>query len=650
MDQIARLIRDPVLVVDGAGLVVELNRQARELIGQVAPTPCTNVFGVDSGYAALLSAASETSDYVIGSLSILTASGEMQRFSAHVLTIERGSQFRFAIRLVAMRESAFSILTQKMRELEQAEFRARQSEALYRQLTESSQDVTVKFGLDGVFQYVSPSVSRYGYAPEDLVGTSVLSLVHPDDRQKLAELNSELLQTGAVAAARDRTHRQRAASGDWVWMEGSPGIIRDEIGAPVAVINQLRNITDRKAAEAELSLAKEAAEVASLAKSEFLAVMSHEIRTPLNGVLVMAHVMESGVLSAVQRDHLAVIRQSGKALLAILNDVLDLSKIEAGKLVLESKPFNLEDVALGTHAAFTDIARSKGLSFDLTVEPAARGTCLGDSARVRQILYNVISNAVKFTAEGEVQVSIDRLGENLVFRVSDTGVGIDPDQIAGIFDRFVQADSSITRKYGGSGLGLAITRDLCTAMGGSIDATSEPGVGTVFEVLLPLEGVATIAVDPSSEPEDDGFKKPDRAFNILAAEDNPINQLVLKTLLAQFDLSLTVVENGLEAVARWRTGEWDLILMDVQMPGLDGPSAARQIRELETLTGRAPVPIVALTANAMLHQIETYYAAGMNDVITKPIEVRDLLRVIQAIASAESYGEGMEALKESRAP
>jgi CheY-like chemotaxis protein len=268
---------------------------------------------------------------------------------------------------------------------------------------------------------------------------------------------------------------------------------------------------------------------------------------------------------------------------------------------------------------------------------------------MRQILYNLISNAVKFTAEGEVRVSIDRRGENIFIRVSDSGVGIASDQIAGIFDRFVQADSSTTRKHGGSGLGLAITRDLCTAMGGAINATSELGAGTVFEVVLPLQGVATVSVDSASQPADDGFPEPIRAFNILAAEDNPINQLVLKTLLAQFDLSVTIVENGVEAVASWRTGDWGLILMDVQMPVLDGPSAARQIRDLEVQTGRAPVPIVALTANAMVHQIETYYAAGMNDVIAKPIDVRDLLRVIQAVANAESYVAATESLKESRA-
>lgn len=394
----------------------------------------------------------------------------------------------------------------------------------------------------------------------------------------------------------------------------------------------------------QLLLAKEGAEAANRAKSEFLAVMSHEIRTPLNGVLGMAQVMDRGELSTEQRDHLDVIRKSGEALLAILNDVLDLSKVEAGKLVLESHPFDLEALALGAHASFTGIANTKGLSFNLKVEPRARGIYIGDSSRVRQILYNLISNAVKFTAQGEVRVSIDLRREGVVFAVSDTGVGIAPDLLNRVFERFIQADSSTTRQYGGSGLGLAITHDLCQAMGGSINVTSEPGHGSVFEVELPLERAGPGETLPAQDQPDDGPFEPTREFKILAAEDNPINQRVLKTILAQFDLSATFVENGQEAIEHWRAEYWDLILMDVQMPILDGPSATREIRELETGSGRTPVPIVALTANAMVHQIEPYIAAGMNHVVAKPIHVHELARVIQAVGSAESYEAAVEAL------
>ena len=406
-------------------------------------------------------------------------------------------------------------------------------------------------------------------------------------------------------------------------------------------------IRETHALNEQILLAKEEAEGANRAKSQFLANMSHEIRTPLNGVLGMAYVMDREELSGVQRDRLGIIRQSGEALLDILNDVLDLSKIEAGKLVLETKPVDLEALARGAQESFADLATNKGLALDLVVEQAAAGPCLGDPARLRQILTNLISNAVKFTTRGGVLVSIDRQDANIIIRVSDTGVGIAPDQLAGIFDRFVQADSSTTRKYGGSGLGLAITRDLCTAMGGTISATSVPDVCTVFEVVLPLE-VATSAAVPAPE-EEDALDEPIRGFNILAAEDHPNNQLVLKTLLAQFDLSVTIVANGQEAVERWKTGDWDLILMDVQMPVLDGPSATSQIRELEAETGRRPVPIVALTANAMVHQIEAYFEVGMNDIVAKPIKVPDLLRVIQAVANAETYEEAQEALSQSRA-
>ena len=399
----------------------------------------------------------------------------------------------------------------------------------------------------------------------------------------------------------------------------------------------------------ELLIAKDSAEAASVAKSQFLAVMSHEIRTPLNGVLGMAQAMRRGALSGEQKDRLDVIRQSGEALLAILDDVLDISKIEAGKLDLETAPFDLENLALGAHSAFTGLADTKGLSFSLSVEPAARGTYLGDTARIRQVLHNLISNAVKFTAEGEVRVSIDRCDGDIVIRVSDTGIGISAEQVGLLFEPFLQADSSTTRKFGGTGLGLAICKDLCVAMGGAIGLVSEPGGLTVFEVRLPLERVMGAVEAQPAAPDAAESCAVSGAFRILAAEDNHINQLVLKTLIAQFDLTVTVVDDGLKAVEAWQTADWDLILMDVQMPVLDGPSATRRIRELEAQTGRKAVPIVALTANAMVHQVASYMAVGMNDVIAKPIDIRELLRVIQAVAEAASYDEATLALRSSRA-
>jgi CheY-like chemotaxis protein len=255
---------------------------------------------------------------------------------------------------------------------------------------------------------------------------------------------------------------------------------------------------------------------------------------------------------------------------------------------------------------------------------------------------------VKFTAEGEVRVSIDRCDGDVLIRVSDTGIGISAEQAGRLFEPFVQADSSTTRKFGGTGLGLAICKELCSAMGGAIDVVSQSGGLTTFEVRLPLEFL--LGATEAQRRSLDAAESPpiSEGFRILAAEDNPINQLVLKTLLAQFDLTVTVVDDGLKAVEAWRTGDWDLILMDVQMPLMDGPSATRRIRELEAESGRKAAPIVALTANAMVHQVASYMAAGMNDVIAKPIDIRELLRVIQAVANAASYDEATLALRSSR--
>ncbi len=374
----------------------------------------------------------------------------------------------------------------------------------------------------------------------------------------------------------------------------------------------------------ELAHLAESALMANRAKSEFLATMSHEIRTPLNGVLGMVQAMARDDLPQQQRERLELIGASGETLLTILNDILDLSKIEAGKLVLEAAEFDLETMARGAQATFAHMVDGKGLTFRLEVEEAARGTWLGDSTRVRQVLYNLISNAVKFTESGSVEVCISRSEAGLTFRVADTGIGLSAEQIERLFEKFVQADSSTTRQFGGTGLGLSICRELCSAMGGDIRVESRLGQGSLFTALLPLMRTGEPTCEgapegPISGPELDGGR-----LRVLAAEDNRVNQLVLQALLGQAGVDLCIVSNGQEAVAAWEMADWDVILMDVQMPVMDGIAAAQAIRLRERETGRTETPIVALTANAMDHQVTACKAAGMTDFVAKPIEVSAL--------------------------
>jgi PAS domain S-box-containing protein len=462
----------------------------------------------------------------------------------------------------------------------------------------------------------------------EMLAGDPFATIDPRDRERVVQDWKRHLKDGAPYRPEFRVNR---SDGREVWAVTAARTFTDESHRVTRMVGASQNITYRKRTEIALLQAKEDAEVANHAKSTFLATMSHEIRTPLNGVLGMAQAMAMDTLAPAQRERLEIIQRSGETLLAILNDVLDLSKIEAGKLELETAEFDIEDLALGVHAVFAATASAKGCDFVLTVEPAAAGTYRGDPTRVRQILYNLVSNGLKFTERGEVRVWVNAKPEGLELGVKDTGIGISPEHMGALFRKFEQADASTTRRFGGTGLGLAICHELATLMGGSIRAESPPGEGAAFTVILPLPRVGDVAVAPrtkSAEP--CAAPASARPLRVLAAEDNEVNQLVLKALLQHAGMEPRFVENGLEAVAAWESENWDVILMDVHMPRMDGPSATRIIRERERATGRARTPIVALTANAMSHQVEAYAAAGMDDFVAKPIEVGRLFAALDA--------------------
>jgi len=398
---------------------------------------------------------------------------------------------------------------------------------------------------------------------------------------------------------------------------------------------------DLKRAMQELVEARDAANAANVLKTQFLANMSHEIRTPLNGVLAMAEVMAMGDLATVQRERLEVIRQSGGLLLSVLNDVLDLSKIEAGKLAILVDDFDLESAIRPAVGGFEAMAATKGLDFNLAVAPEARGWWRGDADRIRQIVGNLLSNAVKFTPKGSVTAVFDLSPETGALRlvVRDTGVGIAPEKLPALFEKFTQADNSATRRFGGTGLGLAICRELTQMMGGSIDVESLEGQGSVFTVELPLpRGHAT-----SDAVADAVHASREVNLRLLAAEDNPTNQHVLAAVMDSLGIDIDIVGDGRQAVDAWKVGGYDLILMDIQMPVMDGIDAAREIRQLEAADGRRRTPIVALTANALTFQVDEYLAAGMDDHVAKPIEIAKLYEAISGALTAAATGGAQRA-------
>jgi len=378
-----------------------------------------------------------------------------------------------------------------------------------------------------------------------------------------------------------------------------------------------------------------AAETANRAKSQFLSTMSHELRTPLNGVLGMAQALAGDQLTRSQYERVSIIRRSSETLLSVLNDLLDLSKIEAGALDLEITAFDLEHLIRGVAAAYQPLAAKKGLSFRLEVDEDARGAYLGDSPRIRRVLYSLADNAVKFTQAGGVVLWASAEKGQLVVRVADSGIGIGEADREHLFEGFFQADGTLTRRYGGAGVGLAVCRQLTGLMGGTIEAVSKPGEGSTFTVKLPLERVQPAEVRPRAAPADASERSD--ALRVLAAEDNSTNQLVLRTLLAAAGIAPTLVENGREALAAWETQDWDIVLMDIQMPEMNGVDAARAIRQRERETGRARTPIIAVTANAMTHQVAEYDAAGMDGVVPKPIDNLCLFETMdQALAQSQA--------------
>ncbi len=498
----------------------------------------------------------------------------------------------------------------------------------YEILTETVTGVIARIDLEGLHQYVSPACLRVlGYRPDELVGRSRGEIVHPDDLSSVRAAKARLLADPTSSEV--IISRVRHKEGHWVWLESSAKAVC-ESGAPVGVIDVSHDVTERLAAERALREAKEQAESATQAKAEFLANVSHEIRTPMNGVLGALHLLRREDISVEGRELMRQADDCGRMLSQLLNDVLDFSKIDAGELELSPEAMDLGQALDAVGALLAPQARAKGI--DLTWEIIGdRLWVQADPVRIRQAMFNLIGNAVKFTERGSVTVRLDvgsvgKQRRRARLEVTDTGVGIPLHAQADLFERFRQAEGDTARRFGGAGLGLAITRLLVHMMGGEIGFTSAEGRGSTFWATFDAPAADPVAAEPAAEGLLDGV-------SILLVEDNPTNRLVARTMLVRLGATVEEAEDGLAGLEAARRGAHDLILMDVQMPHMDGLQAARAIRGL--LGPVAQVPIIALTANVMAHQTAQYRAAGMNGVVAKPISPSALLTEIARVVADE---------------
>ncbi|MFP8779668.1 ATP-binding protein [Hydrogenophaga sp. RWCD_12] len=458
--------------------------------------------------------------------------------------------------------------------------------------------------------------------------------IHPNDRDRIDAINRSLLSGTQQHAVSQ--YRVRTADG-WLWIESHAMVAEhDTQGRPLRLMGTLADISERKLAESESEQARAMAEQASRAKSEFLANISHEVRTPLNALMGLTRLLMDSPLNPEQKNWLELMDSSAHALLGLLNDVLDLSRIEAGKLSVEQVRFDLLQELREVGSLYAEQARAKPLEWSVEVSPALPAQMQGDPGRLRQVLTNLLSNALKFTPRGgRIRLVADLTSSaggarQLRLQVQDSGVGISPKQQATIFDAFTQADASTARRYGGSGLGLAICSRLVKLMGGGLDLQSALGQGSTFTVILPLGDTALSDHTPMTAPAElDELAQAGQRFAgkcALVAEDHPVNELLMTQMLQRLGFTVRHARDGQQALEQWSQGGVDIVLMDVQMPGTSGLEATRLIRDQEIRRSLPHTPIVAVTANAMNGDREACLAAGMDGYTPKPVSPLSLIR------------------------
>ncbi len=551
----------------------------------------------------------------------IAAAGISPQMQAHLLQAFVAANFLTGLPvavILAGRERMMEELEQGKREL-----------AL---LADNTTDALMCFDLEGRCTYASPSVaSVMGETPENFIGKRPSDRTHEDSRELIFEAQERLI-SGESTNERF-TYRRFTDSDDGlpVFIEAECAVAYSpETGEREGIVVSARNVTERVELELLLTRARRKAERAARAKSEFLANMSHEIRTPMNGVLGFAELTLQNELDPQQRRNVDLIVQSGRSMMLLLNDILDFSKIEAGQISIDKQALDLDATLEECAALHRPSAEKKGLELHFESD-AGEPWVTTDGLRVRQIVLNLIANAVKFTEVGRITVSYRIEGEQIIVEVLDTGIGISPKRLSSIFQPFTQGESNTARRFGGTGLGLSISRQLAELLGGTLDVESEPGRGSCFTLTLPFSKAQPLPeIEPAFDP-----AKPEhlpRGTRILLAEDHDVNRLLVTEMLEQCGQDVSIAHDGNEAIAMvldafLRGAPYDLVLMDVQMPGCDGYAATRAIRG-EGIGGDI-LPIIALTANAFPEDITAAREAGMQAHLAKPLELTKLAQALQ---------------------
>ena len=566
---------------------------------------------------------------------IMVSGARMRRtfHDSHRLRFELERAVEETTRAKARSDRALQELREETALRSQAEARVHAREQWLDLLIQNTPVACVAWTPDYRITAWNPAAERiFGFLREQVIGKNAFDVFVPPEvkaqvdsfwRHQMQEPNATY-----VAPLKSVTPDGRTIVCDWynTPLRGDHGEIRQVVSLAI-------DITERKRTENALKAARDAAAATNRAKSQFLANMSHEIRTPLNGILGMTQLLAGSRLDAEQQFRLDVVRRSGDHLLELINDILDFSKIEAGRLAIEHAPFDLRRAISDVADLLAAVAHDKRIAFAVSVDAGVPRWVKGDSSRVKQVLNNLLGNAIKFTDRGHVRLSVRRsevAGKALLrFEVEDTGIGIPAENAEGIFDAFRQADSSLVRRHGGTGLGLTISRELARAMGGDIGHSSEPGRGSTFWFTadLPETAVPDVAGERVGAPP----VSPDIRLSgrVLLAEDNEVNALVAKAYLEQFGLSVDCADNGVQALDRATADDYDLVLMDCQMPEMDGFEATRRIRAHEKAFGLRPVSVVALTANAIRGDRERCLEAGMDDYLPKPFRSPELRAMVE---------------------